>query len=290
MSAPASLFNANVAAVQQTAPISVVVLTKNEELNLPQCLASVHGWCAEIFVVDSGSTDATLEIAASYGATVVQHAFEGHTRQWNWAFANLQFAQSWALCLDADQRISPELRDEIIRKTTKPPHEGGFAADVCGAYLRRLQIFRGKPITHGGYRRKPLLKLLRPQMASCDERELMDSRFYVAGPSLVLRGALIEDNRKEYDISFWIAKHTRYAALQAREEFQRTQWDAAHAGPESAEWKIKPSLFGTPDQRSLWLRSMWYRHAPLYVRPFLYFFYRYFLQLGFLDGGQGFIF
>jgi hypothetical protein len=126
------------------------------------------------------------------------------------------------------------------------------------------------------------LKLVRHQHASCDENELLDSRFYVEGRTALLQHDLIEDNRKEDDISFWTAKHIRYAELQAREELLRRD--------RLAQWNVRPSFFGSPDQRSLWLRQLWYRHMPLYVRPWIYYFYRYFLRLGFLDGKEGFIF
>src|SRR3990172_239540 len=95
------------------APLTVVVLTYNEERNLPDCLASVTEWVREVFVVDSGSTDRTLEIAAQYRAKVMTHSFESHAKQWNWALRNLSFSSEWALCLDADHRVTPELRDEL---------------------------------------------------------------------------------------------------------------------------------------------------------------------------------
>ena len=261
------------------APVSVVVLTKNEERNLPACLASVAGWCREILIVDSGSTDATLNIARQYGAKIFTHAFETHTRQWNWAFANLPFRCDWALCIDADQSVTPELREEITR-TLSP--EGKLAPDIAGLYTIRRHLFRGKWIKHGGIYPKPLLKLIKHAGASCDEQELLDSRFYVQGRTAILKHDLIEDNRNEYDIAFWIAKHNAYAVRQAQEEWDRSQ--------QNPQWKIKPAFFGSPDQRTLWLRTQWYRHMSLYVRPFLYFFYRYVLRLGFLDGKQGLIF
>jgi len=260
------------------APVSVVVLTKNEELNLPACLASVAGWCREILIVDSGSTDATPEIARQYGAKVFVHPFETHTRQWNWAFANLPFSCEWALCIDADKSLTPELRQEISHVLSP---EGKLAPDVAGLYVIRRHLFSRKWIKHGGIYPKPLLKLIKHQGASCDEQELLDSRFYVQGRTAILKHDLIEDNRNAYDIEFWIAKHNQYAKRQAQEEWNRSQ--------QVLQWKIKPAFFGSPDQRILWLRAKWYR-MPLYTRPFLYFFYRYFLRLGFLDGKQGFIF
>jgi len=96
-----------------------------------------------------------------------------------------------------------------------------------------------------------------------------------------LQNDLIEENQKESDISFWIDKHNRYATLLAREELQRKR----------DHWQdpVESSLVGNPDQRTLRLKQLWCRF-PLYVRPFLYFLYRYFLRLGFLDGKEGFIF
>jgi hypothetical protein len=96
-----------------------------------------------------------------------------------------------------------------------------------------------------------------------------------------LRTDLVEDNRNEADLGFWLRKHISYARLHAREELAR------RLDPEP--WVIRPALFGSPDQRVLWLKQRWYTLA-LYVRPFLYFFVRYVVQLGFLDGRPGFLF
>src|SRR5947209_13788891 len=93
----------------QPVSLTVVVLTYNEERNLSACLESVAGWVREIFVVDSGSTDHTVAIAERYGARVVTHSFESHAKQWNWALRSLPFTFECALCLDADQRVTPEI-------------------------------------------------------------------------------------------------------------------------------------------------------------------------------------
>ena len=103
---------------ERTVPLSVVVLTFNEERNLEACLDSVRGWVEEIFVVDSGSTDRTLAIAERLGARVVAHPFENHTAQWTWALTSLPLRTSWVLGLDADQRVTPELQHEIGDRLT----------------------------------------------------------------------------------------------------------------------------------------------------------------------------
>jgi glycosyltransferase involved in cell wall biosynthesis len=270
--------------------LSVIIITLNEESNLARCVASLNGVNCEIVVVDSGSTDRTKEIASAAGARVVEHAFETHTQQWLWALDNLQLKSDWVFGMDADQRLSPELRHEInelfcreelsVRSDARE-REDDKLKRINGFYVKRRQVFRGKWIRHGGYYPKYLLKLFRRDKVKIETTDLMDHHFYVDNPIGKLQHDLIEDNKKENDISFWIDKHNRYASLLAREELLRN-------GNSSAQG-LEPSLIGNPDQRTLWLKRVWTR-LPLYVRPFLYFFYRYFLRLGFLDGKQGFIF
>lgn len=259
-------------------PITAVVLTLNEELNLAECLASLVGWVEEIVVVDSGSTDSTLNLAARAGARVAHHAFESHSAQWSWALENLQINTDWVLGLDADQQVTPELRSELLSRFGP---QGDRGEGINGFYIARRQIFRGRWIRHGGYYPKYLLKLFRRDRVRFDSLDLSDHHFYVDGRTERLDGDIAEDNRKEYDIGFWVEKHTRYAARIAREELLRRK--------EGGGWPLPPSLWGSPDQRVMWMKDRWYR-MPLYLRPLLYFFYRYVLRLGFLDGKQGFIF
>ncbi len=108
--------------VQKFVPprLSAFVLTRNEEQNLEACLKSLAGWCTDIHVVDSFSTDRTLEIARKYQVHAHLHAFEGHTKQRTWALKNLPFENEWVIALDADHRVLPELRDELISLFTIP--------------------------------------------------------------------------------------------------------------------------------------------------------------------------
>jgi glycosyltransferase involved in cell wall biosynthesis len=254
--------------------LTVVVLTHNEELNLPACLDSLRPVPHRLVVVDSGSSDATLTIANSTGARVLTHPFESHARQWSWTLEQLGPNADWVLGLDADQRLSPQLACELAALFGRPIDQDGF-------YVNRRQIFRGKWIRNGGYYPKYLLKLFRASKVRFDERDLMDHHFYVDGRLGTLRSDLIEDNRKEADIGFWLAKHLRYAELHAREELVRRR--------AAKPWLVTPKLFGTPDERVAWFKQRWYT-LPLYLRPFGLFTYRYILRLGFLDGKQGFIF
>jgi len=266
-------------------PLNVVVLTYNEALNLTDCLASVADWAESMFVVDSGSTDRTVEIAEQFGARVFQHPFETHAKQWQWALDNLPLETDWVLGLDADQSLTPELAEEIAALTERdvrnrlckaPDGPSGqsvpdtfYCGFYCGYEIKRRQIFRGRWIRHGGYYPIYLLKLFRRDAVRLDTGDLVDHHFHVDAPVGRLRYDLLERNRNEDQISFWIAKHNRYAKLLAEEE-----------------WRCRNGDYG-PLLSSK--KRFWYR-LPLYLRPLLYFFYRYVLRCGFLDGKQGFIF
>lgn len=262
-----------------TAPISAVILTRDEECNLPSCLASIAGVVDEMFVVDSGSTDGTCRIAEQHGATVVHHEFTGHSAQWQWALANLTLRNDWVLGLDADQRLTPELAAEL-RVLFGAAHRSS-PKDVAGYYVARRNVFRGKWIRWGGYYPKYLLKLFRRDRLLFDDADLLDHHFRVDGPTAKLRGDIIEENRKEERIDFWIEKHLQYASLLAQEEIRRSSGQVPQL--------IEPVFLGSPDERAEWQKKTWNR-LPRFVRPAGYFIWRYFFQLGFLDGKEGFNF
>lgn len=257
-------------------PLTVLVTTRNEEANIERCLRSVHGLADQVFVLDSESTDRTLEIAGRY-AEVHTLAYEhGRIIPWifQWGLDNLPIRNEWVLILEADQAVPPTLAGELTALLQRPDiREDGF-------YIRRRQIFRGRPLRFGGYGSKVLLKLFRRSRSELDPVE-QDTRVYVRGPVGRLRAPLEEWNVKEDAIQFYLQKHLRYAEAFAREEFERRRRNLA--------WKATPRFFGTPDERILWLKQRYYR-MPLYVRPFLYFLYRYFFLLGILDGKTGFVF
>jgi len=256
--------------------VSVVILTFNEARNLDATLEAVSGWAASVFIVDSGSTDGTEAIARRHGAEVVRHPFETHARQWQWALDTLPLQTEWVLALDADQRVTPELRASIAAALSEGQATG---TGPNGYFVARRQVFRGRWIRHGGYYPKYLLKLFRRSHARLDARELVDHHFIVDGPVAKLCGDLIEDNRNEATIFEWTAKHNRYAALQARQEIDQ----ASESGVPMS------SILASPDGRTRWLKQQW-RRMPLFVRPVLYVLYRYVIRLGFLDGKEGFIF
>ena len=199
-----------------TVPLTVLLATRNEELNLERTLASVHGFADQVIVLDSESEDETVEIARRYAEVHTLTYEHGRIIPWifQWGLDHLPIRNEWILLLEADQALSPELRAEIAAVLADP----GVAE--AGFYLRRRQIFRGKPIRFGGYGRKRLLKLFRRSCGELDPVE-QDTRVYVRGRVGELRAPLVEWNRKEDSILFYLQKHLRYAEAFAQEELLR---------------------------------------------------------------------
>ena len=251
--------------------LSVLVPTLNEEVNLPDCLASVAGWAKEIWVVDSYSTDRTLEIARQSEANLMQHPFDGYAAQKNWALENVPFACEWLLILDADERVSLELADEI---------EGIIAADgngYDGFYLNRKLIFYGKWIRHCGWYPSWNLRLFRHVRGRYEQREVHEHLLLEGKVGYCKHDLIHEDLR---DMSFCIAKHNRYSSQEARE------LDMVRRGVGTSG--LQASFFKGSVERKRFIKERIWPHLP--SRAFLLFFYLYFFRLGFLDGKRGFLF
>lgn len=256
--------------VSVTAPVAAVVLAFNEERNLPECLRSLAGWVAQLFVVDSGSTDRTVQIAESFGAVVVRHPFEHYGAQRNWALDSLPIATPWVLNVDADERITPELRESIVRVLATD------APSVDGYLVTRRTVFLGRWIRHGGHYPAWHLRLFRTGRGRCEER-LYDQHFHVSGSVRRLDGDLVDVLTP--DIATFCRRHVRWAELEATEHE-----DAVTEG------RVRGRLAGgSAIEVRRWLRER-YNRLPLFVRPVLYFLYRYVVRLGFLDGVPGLIF
>ena len=257
-------------------PYSFIIITYNEEQHLPRLLQSIDGLDAPVFILDSGSDDHTIVIAQQAGATILQHAFENHPKQWDFALKNFDIKTPWVICLDADQVVTPELKEKLAKFKNQEYQ------DVDGIYFNRKNFFKGSWIKHGGYYPFYLLKMIRFGVGYSDLNENMDHRFIVQGKTEIWKdGHILEENLKENNISFWIAKHNRYSDLLAQEEVERMQ--------KMRQQTLKPSLFGSPDERTAWLKQLWWQ-LPRYVRPLLYFTYRMIFQLGILEGRIGVIF
>ena len=252
-------------------PLSAIILTLNEECTLPRCLESLRGLRCPTFVVDSGSSDRTVQIAESAGALVVEHDFENYAAQRNWAQENLTFQNDWVLHLDADEYLTPELVEEINQVLQDP------AQEIKGFLLCRRTVFMDRWIKHGGHYPSYHLRLFRKGLGQCEDR-LYDQHFLVKGRV----GRLQHDflNVLNPDLSTWVLRHGRWAELEARELL---------SGVNGAN-RVLSLPFGNPIERRRWRKERVYLHLPLFARAFLYWFYRYFMRLGFLDGKEGLIF
>jgi glycosyltransferase involved in cell wall biosynthesis len=249
------------------APLSVVILTLNEEKNIAAAVKSVIGWSEGVFVVDSGSSDDTVKLAEALGARVSYHPFTGYSDQRNWALKNLPYPSPWAFFVDADERPSRKLKEEITRLLNS-------GTDCDGFFIKRKFIFLSRFIKHGGYYPVWLLRLFKHKKAVCDSRRV-NEHFLVSGKlRRIERGDLIHQDRR--DISFWIEKHNRYSSLEAEERTFGT--------------KEKSNASDKSYRKRRFLRDKLYPSLPPFFRAFALFFYRYFIRLGFLDGKEGLIY
>jgi len=251
--------------------LSVIVLTLNEEANLPACLESLADLDCDVFVVDSGSTDGTVQIARARGARVLGHPFENYAAQRNWAQRNLPLRTNWVLHLDADERLTYALVEEINALLHSPP------AGVNGFMLRKRTIFMGRWIRHGGHYPSYHLRLFKRERGTCEER-LYDQHFIVDGSVGELQHDYVDVVTS--DLTTWTTRHARWAELEAREML----------GPATRIGRMQGKLRGTPIERRRWLRDTPYRRSPLFWRALFYWLYRYVIRRGFLDGTEGAIF
>lgn len=201
------------AAGAQTLPLTVLVLTRNEERDLPACLASVAGLGQQIIVLDSGSTDRTVAVAQAAGATVQQRAFTGYASQRN---AALRLCQTpWALFLDADEMVTPAGRAEIVAVLARPFDR----ATPAGYWIPRYNEFFGRRLRGGGWWPDAQLRLLQPALAHYDEAHEVHEIVALNGPAGQLQEPLIHRNYDHWQE--FCAKQRAYARRQAPDLLQQ---------------------------------------------------------------------
>lgn len=254
------------------APVSVVILTFNEEKNIRDCIESILDLTDEIFVVDSGSTDKTLEILSHYSVKIVHNPFNNYSQQRNWALQTIDFKTDWILNLDADHRASEELKDEIEKLFLNgiPPH-------INGILTSRRTMFMGRWIKYGGHYPTYHAAMFRLGKGKC-ENKLYDQHFLVEGETLKVKGDIIDMITES--LSTFTLRHDKWSNLEAIQQFENKV-----QGNDIIEAKVT----GNPIQKRRFYKNI-YEKFPLFVRPFIYFFIRYFLKFGFLDGKRGLIF
>ena len=261
--------------------LTVIILTFNEEINIPHSISNVVGWAKDVFILDSGSKDRTCEIAESLGAMVFLNKFETYAKQRNYAIKKLPIETEWTFFLDADEYLTEELKKEIEETLVRTEYDG--------FYIKRRFYFMGRWIKYGGYYPTWLLRLFKKDTAII-ERDI-NEHVRVSGRVGNLRNDFVDDNKK--GVTDWIEKHNKYATFEAKEllNHEKLKVGCKEKRLINGERNGIANLFGSQAQRKMWIREyIWNPLMPPLIRPFIYFFYRYFFRLGFLDGKEGLIY
>ena len=251
--------------------ITVMILTFNEEENIRAVIESVQNITENIFVVDSYSTDGTLDILDELGITYVQHPFENYSIQRNWAQENNPFKTEWVLNLDADEPITPELEKWILNDFE---HEKEKAD---GFMFSRKTIFMGRWIKHGDQYPNYHLRLYKSKLGKCEDKAY-DQHYVVDGTVKQIAHADII-NTVAANLDDFVIAHNRWATKEAIEILTTRETG-----------DVEAKLTGNAIERKRWLKQNIFEKAPQFSRSFMYFFYRYIVRLGFLDGKEGLVF
>lgn len=250
--------------------ISTYIITYNEEIHIERAIKNAQKYAKEVFVLDSYSTDKTVEIAKSLGAKVYQHEFKYHADQLNWGLQNIPFTTEWIWRQDADEYLTDELIEELKNRL---PNVTNYVTAFTAPCLRK---FLGKYIKHGII---PLilLRLFRRGHAQWEDKR-MDEHIYVTDGCIEnLKCPFFDDNLN--NISWWTNKHNNYATKEAidlllTEYNLHPQSNVVNSGAHSEAIRKK---------------KLKYIKLPLFWRAFAFFILRYFFRFGFLDGKEGFL-
>jgi glycosyltransferase involved in cell wall biosynthesis len=256
--------------------VAAVILTFNEERHLQRALASISSFAAQTFVIDSGSTDATVEIARRMGAKVLTNPFVTQAQQFQWGLDNAPITADWVMRLDADEIIEPDLAAEIAARL------GELPPDITGVNLKRKHVFMGRWIRHGGRYPLTLLRIWRRGKARIEQRWMDEHMLLTEGRAVTFEGGFADVNLN--DLTFFTDKHNKYATREAIDILnQRYGLFARDEALSSA------NASGAASGKRL-LKEGLYNRLPFWVGPTGYFLYRFIFQLGFLDGREGLIY
>jgi glycosyltransferase involved in cell wall biosynthesis len=256
--------------------LTVIILTFNEELHIQRCIESVKDIAQQIIVVDSFSTDKTIDIATSLGVEVVQHEFINQAQQFQWVLDTYPIKKTWVLRLDADEYLLPELVEEIQRRLPSLPES------TTGIYLNRRHIHMERWIRHGTRYPLILLRMWRKGKGRVEQRWMDEHIVLLEGNSITFDHDFCDHNLN--NTTWWIDKHNKYATREAidvlNQKYQLVSQDRA---------MTENNKFSQASLKRL-IKDHIYNHIPLFIGPMLYFLYRYFIRLGFLDGKEGVIY
>ena len=248
-------------------PVSVMIFTLNEEVHLPTCLAALN-WCDDIIVIDSFSTDSTAALCERQGVRFFQNRFEGFGSQRNWALANTAPRHEWILILDADERVTPELVNEMANIAQHPP-------EAIGAYrLKRRFYMWGRWLRHSSLYPTWVVRFIHRDRVQYENRGHAETQT-VQGETGTLKADLIDENLKGIDE--WFERQNRYSRKEAEFELNDNR--------DPVYWR--DAVSADPLRRRAALKRL-SRRIP--ARGLLYFLYAYVWKRGFLDGYDGYVF
>lgn len=251
--------------------VTIVILTKNEEINLPDCLNSLNGFAKRIVVVDSFSDDNTEKIAKEYGADFYQNKFIDYATQFNWALDNTNITTKWTFRLDADERLTPKLCDELTELVNK--HDSD---DINGITMEAWLYFMGRKIKHGCHNKRKLM-LFKTGIGRIENRKMDEHTILSSGKSIYAKNRFIHYDFK--DMTHWINKMNWYATRETQDYFDFKNGKKASISKNDAKIKAtRKKKFGV------------YYKFPMFFRSWLLFIYYYIFRLGFLDGKEGFVY
>lgn len=250
--------------------MTIIILTKDEEANIRRCIESVKGLAKRIVVVDSGSTDKTIEIARELGADIYSHPWKHYADQFNWALDNTDIQTKWVFRFDADECMTSELFKEVVEACNAHQED-----DVHAMMMRYKIYFLGKFLKHGGA--YPFLKItiFKPEYGRFEYRALGEHVVMQEGRTIDLKNDCIHYDFK--DLTSFVDKHNKYATREVADYL------------DISKGRQLESLYGQPEKARK-LRDNFYYKLPLFWRAKWYYLYRYYLRMGFLDGYQGKVF
>ncbi len=230
----------------------------------------------QVVVVDSYSTDRSVEIAQALGAQVLHHPFVNHAQQFQWALDNAPITAKWVMRLDADEIVEPDLAAEIARELPQLP------GDVVGVNVDRKHIFMGRWIRHGGRYPLRLLRIWRHGHGRIEDRWMDEHMVVWGGRTVTFKGGFADHNLN--DLTYFTDKHNKYATREAIEALNQElglfgRDEALSSGSASRQAAFKR-----------WGKERVYNRIPFTVSAPLYFLWRYIFQLGFLDGREGLVY
>ncbi|MDA9479221.1 spsA [Bradyrhizobium sp. CCBAU 65884] len=258
------------------ADLAVVILTHNESIHLARAIRHIKDVANEIFVVDSFSTDDTVEIAKAHGATVLQNRFVNYAKQFQWALQNAPITSNWIMRLDADEIIEPDLANEIASKLPSLP------SDVTGINLRRKLVFMNRTINYGGRGILVLLRIWRRGLAEIEDRWMDEHMIVREGRTVTFVGGFSDHNLN--NLTFFTDKHNKYATREAVDALNQR----LHFMPTPESMSVEKSSLQAAAKR--YVKEQVYNKIPFQISTLAYFLYRYFARVGFLDGREGLIY